>query len=697
VFDDVSTTTMGQVTSKESSVPQPTAAAVQIPTNKRDKNPLSPIMPLKNMQENPTITSQQPEAPNEHHDNAMELQVVDTLKNESAIDKSDDSKSKQPVAVICDGTVLVERFAASEGKLGDVSSVAVALQQATQEAAANPDTLDEKGNDAVIKSSLTELQGNVADVQSTVQIRSFSAVTETKSTSALSPEDKALSRTILNRFEVKELAADVSAIATELLKPSVSPISPTMTENTFQFNFVQVDSPVERFEVDAKADETIRSPLRLLSSSVEIEDTIQFGTTTPTKPGVEDSPEPVDMTTDVTVDFTSQFDDDKDRLKAFILRTKQEKANKAATITRRESLQNRRDSDAVRRALASPRPALEEKDTNISSPTRDTSFQNISRALESVISDVEDHDTTLNLDSQTPTDNLIGSPSLRRSTRKQSRIPQLPTAAAASRTPKKIAVRRTDGTDTVVLTQKKEAQELAQLTRSNTRKNKGAAVSAQTRIVQMTAESLATFVPGAAPPTASPLPTTAPRPEPGAADRRKSVRWDDARLTSFQAAPAAPDDAKPAAAAALAPAQAKKGAAGAPRVRRLRGPGAANGTPAKGLLAATLLPDEVAEQKEATAAPRRADDGRSRIAAPRKLELKPSVACVAGLALPDGKENAAGRFLSPKKAAGALPGKGMIPVPASGLTTAAAAVKEAWEKQDGSIGAAPARKRVRKL
>jgi len=694
---------MGQVTSKEGSKPQPTAAAMQIPNDIHDKNLLSPIIPLENMQENPTITSQQPEAPNKHHDNTMESQVVDTVKGESLINKSDYSKSSQSVAVICDGTVLVERFAAPEGKPGEVISVAGSPQQATQEAAANTDTLDEKGNNTIITSPLAELHGDVADVQGTAPIRPSSPVTETKSMPALSPKDKALSPTILHQLEVKEVTADVSAIATELLKPSVSPISPTMTENTFQFNFVQADSPVERFDVDANADETIRSPLRLLSSSVEIEDTIQFGTTTPTKPNVEDSPEPVDMTTDVTADFTNQFDDDKDRLKAFILRTKQEKANKAATITRRESFQNRRDSDAVRRALASPRPALEEKDTNISSPTRETSFQNISRVLESVISDVEDQDATLSLDSQAPADNLIGSPSLRRSTRKQSRIPQLPTAAAASRTPKKIAVRRTDGTDTVVLTQKKEAQELAQLTRTNTRKNKGAAVSAQTRIVQMTAESLATFAPGAAAaaqPSASPN-TSAPRAEPAAAaapaDRRKSVHWDDARLTSFQAAAPAPDDAKPA--GALAPAQAKKGGSGASRVRRLRGLGAANGTPAKGLLAATLLPDEVAEQKEAAVVPRdgprRADDTRSRIAAPKKLELKPSVACVAGLALPDGKENAAGRFLSPKTAVVGLAGKGMIPVPASTLT--AAAVKEAWEKQDGSIGAAPARKRVRKV
>ena len=70
---------------------------------------------------------------------------------------------------------------------------------------------------------------------------------------------------------------------------------------------------------------------------------------------------------DATMTFA--FDDDTALLKNFLSRAAASKANKAENIARRESLQNRRDSDVVRHALASPRKVLEDKD-----PTRPPSM-----------------------------------------------------------------------------------------------------------------------------------------------------------------------------------------------------------------------------------------------------------------------------------------------------------------------------------
>jgi hypothetical protein len=70
------------------------------------------------------------------------------------------------------------------------------------------------------------------------------------------------------------------------------------------------------------------------------------------------------------VTMTVAIDDDTAILKDFLNRAAASKAEKAATH-RRESLQNRRDSDVIRNALASPRRVLEDKDPN--SPSKYTS------------------------------------------------------------------------------------------------------------------------------------------------------------------------------------------------------------------------------------------------------------------------------------------------------------------------------------
>jgi len=113
------------------------------------------------------------------------------------------------------------------------------------------------------------------------------------------------------------------------------------------------------------------------------------------------------------------------------------------------------------------------------------------------------------------------------------------------------------------------------------------------------------------------------------------------------------------------------------RLRRLRGLGGTNGTPSKGLLASTLLPDEVEEEaaeaaakaKAAAASPAVAEEvkkeRKSRLQPPKKLMLNPSVTSLSGLPVLAGKENASQLF-SPAKKLGAF-AKGKIPVPTSNV------------------------------
>lgn len=63
-------------------------------------------------------------------------------------------------------------------------------------------------------------------------------------------------------------------------------------------------------------------------------------------------------------DFPNHLDADTAHLMDFLNRAAASKQDGPAVIARRSSLQNRRDSDAVRHALASPRKPLEDKDVN---------------------------------------------------------------------------------------------------------------------------------------------------------------------------------------------------------------------------------------------------------------------------------------------------------------------------------------------
>ena len=144
-------------------------------------------------------------------------------------------------------------------------------------------------------------------------------------------------------------------------------------------------------------------------------------------------------------------------------------------------------------------------------------------------------------DSSDDPETVAGPSTFRRSARTRLPAPSKTPPGA----PSFIPVRRGDGSDQVVL-QKSQAQEMAIMTRANTRRNKG-----QSKPPSLALQNL---------PPESPVKMTAQE----RADHAKKVAWAE-RLASYQEsrdAPEEPDDQRP-------------------KVRRLRGLGAGNGTPAK--------------------------------------------------------------------------------------------------------------------
>ncbi|KAK8170819.1 hypothetical protein BKA80DRAFT_338946 [Phyllosticta citrichinensis] len=308
----------------------------------------------------------------------------------------------------------------------------------------------------------------------------------------------------------------------------------------------------------------------------------------------------------------SPTDADTAYLKEFLSRSDAAKANRTASMSKRESLTNRRESGRVRQALASPRVALESKDPN--SPLSGDSPSKRSRSEEELKpsikkprleaeAKVQPAETTsqpsgdiaadLTL-GQTPTETKEPTPEPR-STRRSSRArtTRIPSTAAAP-APNRIPVRRADGNEPVVL-KKTEAQELAIATRTNTRRNKGGAVAAPARLKKLQAEALK----AESSPSDPPLVCSDPDIE---IFEASMIKWDQ-QLVYFQdkenPTPEFWSDDELASGGVDDSLKSKK--ATTPRARRTRGLGASNGTPAKGLLApANLLPESVQAEVEAT-------------------------------------------------------------------------------------------------
>lgn len=400
---------------------------------------------------------------------------------------------------------------------------------------------------------------------------------------------------------------------------------------------------------------------------------------------------------------TMHLDDDTALLKDFLTRAAASKANKVATIARRTSLQNRRDSDAVRQALASPRKVLEDKDPNSPSKYDNDATLDLSQTL------------TLNMDQQPPLSPSLeqvdnegaedgkAAKSSRRSTRtRKSRLPAPSSGTQQSQTPKNISVRRADGGEPIVL-KKTEAQELGLLTRSNTRKNKQGALAVNLRLMKLKTEAASS---SGQDDTASSI----VEPQPG----KKNVRWDET-LAYYQegtetlayALAEAQSLAMPDELSVAITTPSKKKAKESkdkknetPKVRRVRGLGAANGTPAKGLLAtASMIPDGSKEEKDIVAEkPQRAPKAsklKKMAIAPTSIDTVP-LSPAPGTQLPAlevapvGIEpNTDTKATKDRKSRLATPRKVKLPQPASGGPNLPAEGKENLQQTLGIRGASP--------
>ena len=325
------------------------------------------------------------------------------------------------------------------------------------------------------------------------------------------------------------------------------------------------------------------------------------------------SPPPQESGPDVTM--TLAMDDDTAILKDFLTRAAASKANKTISTARRESLINRRDSDAIRQALASPRKILEEKDTNSPSKYDNDTTVELTQTL------------TLDADIQLPmspmqdqgsieaTEDTKSSRSSRRSNRtRKSRLPA-PSAPQPAQGPTSISVRRADGADPIVL-KGSEAKQLADLVRSNTRKNKQGALAVNLKLIKLKNEA-AKFAPEGIETTSLQesddhikIPATDP------VSGKKNVRWDEtleyfqenqdtiANMKADAESLATPDELSLPLAIPTAKPKIKlpRDKATTSKIRRVKDLGTANGTPGKGLLGpVSMLPDDVMDEQETSA------------------------------------------------------------------------------------------------
>lgn len=339
------------------------------------------------------------------------------------------------------------------------------------------------------------------------------------------------------------------------------------------------------------------------ATSVDIADGLTFSFT-PSKPqspaprrlhSPPPPPRPVSGPDDVTM--TVAFDDDTAILKDFLTRAAASKAEKAAVTThKRESLQNRRDSDIIKHALASPRKVLEEKDPN--SPTKQHTELTLDLSQTLTLAKPDDK-----LPSPDPgaTEAQTAEEKSEQGSRRSARAKKtrLPTPASLGPAPApKINIRRADGNEVVVL-KKDDAKVLADMTRNNTRKNKQGAFCVTVRLMKLAMD--ASSLP--------PLDDSTKELVVG-----KNVRWDET-LAYYQENPETLANALADAESLATPDELgmsdstpepkkkkeKTSKTSTPKIRRVRGLGTTNGTPGKGLLAPTsLLPEAVQEEKAAT-------------------------------------------------------------------------------------------------
>lgn len=177
--------------------------------------------------------------------------------------------------------------------------------------------------------------------------------------------------------------------------------------------------------------------------------------------------------------FKPRLSDDTALLQAFLNRAAENRSARRMSVTAQESLSNRRDSDTVRQALASPVAAtsadiLGELDPNSPSPRKPGTNaaqpeMAVLRTIEHAEDSIEDEGSAMKTNT-------------RRSGRGRKKPEMLSQATYSG--PPRITIRGPAATNSVDV-KKSEAQELAQLTRSNTRKNKGGSVLPPLRLAKL--------------------------------------------------------------------------------------------------------------------------------------------------------------------------------------------------------------------
>lgn len=208
--------------------------------------------------------------------------------------------------------------------------------------------------------------------------------------------------------------------------------------------------------------------------------------------------------------------DDTALLQAFLNRAAENKSTRRLSATKRESLSNRRDSDTVRQALASPlKPEiLGTLDPNSPSPKKSMPAPEEAKpaSIDSMVlgSPVASAKDIENSQSRTT----------RRSHREKRRVERAEPLAHT-----RISLR--GNTDPVVL-KRSEAQELATLTRSNTRKNKGGSIMPPLRLSKLIVEK----------PPIEKAPEVADQST--ASKPSRNVQWDET-LVYYQEAPSEPE------------------------------------------------------------------------------------------------------------------------------------------------------------
>lgn len=209
-----------------------------------------------------------------------------------------------------------------------------------------------------------------------------------------------------------------------------------------------------------------------------------------------------------------RISDDTALLQAFLKRATESKSgtNMSATA-RRESFENRRNSDTVRQALASPAAnvapfeVLADRDPNSPSPRK-----------QNMLTEAETKSSALQED-QIEFDPLSPGRTSRRSGRSKKTSQQDPPTTSFLR-PNKITVR---GSQDPIVLKKSEAQELAYLTKANTRKNKGGSVLPPLKLTRMAKDGALEELPAADP-------ATIDVDQPG----RKGVKWAETLVAFYE-------------------------------------------------------------------------------------------------------------------------------------------------------------------